>query len=359
MENNRPLKSLSLPTQCPQCARAGIKSKVIKTKIFNSTEVKVRCKNGQVTIIINSKHHKLRFLLQCPWQFSVQSQSRSNTGSADQVSSASPEITIPSQPSSSSSKQMRKETLPGSVTFTGYGCKKAQFENPITNSPPVPECTTQPTCVTNSKHEQVPDTISDQGKSLSIDKEVIGSEEPLDTTKIEVPNCFGQYMRSEKLRLIKVNPEAKLDYAKALQAWNEMPDEEKSRFRVMAKQERIGLGGNYRKGLKRKSANPEDIKAATRERKRKERRDLKLKKVDEDYCSVKFKSILSKEETKNKKVDMESIELEKEYLDLTSQNEEILQQIREKENYGDSWKSKYKALYEEHKLCKARPAHNL
>ena len=56
---------------------------------------------------------------------------------------------------------------------------------------------------------------------------------------------------------------------------------------------------------------------------------------------------------------MESIELEKEYLDLTSQNEEILQQIREKENYGDSWKSKYKALYEEHKLCKARPAHNL
>ena len=56
MESYRPLNRLSLPNRCPQCARAGLNSKVIKTKIFNSTDVKVRCKNGQVTIILTSKH---------------------------------------------------------------------------------------------------------------------------------------------------------------------------------------------------------------------------------------------------------------------------------------------------------------
>ena len=213
--------------------------------------------------------------------------------------------------------------------------------------------------MTNRKHNQVPDTISDQRKSLCLDKEVISSEQQLDNTKIEVPNSFGQYLRSEKLRLKKVNPEARFDFAKALKTWNEMLDEEKSRFRDMAKQERIGLGGNYRRGLKRQSKNVEAIKATNRERKRKVRQDLKLKKMNEDYCSVKFKSILSKEETKIKKLDVESIDLEKEYLELASQNEVILRQLREKENSGDSWKSKYKALFEEHKQCKARPVHNL
>ena len=214
-----------------------------------------------------------------------------------------------------------------------------------------------PQCVdegdTNEEHEQ------DQGSSRHIDEEVTSSGGKLVNEKIEVPNCFGQYLRIEKLKLKKINPEARLDYENALCSWNMMPEEEKSRFKIISQKERIKLGGKYRKGIKRNSASVEEVKAVDRERKRKERQDFKLKNEDEEYCSVKFKSILSKEETKNEKIVTENIELQKIYSDLTSQNEGILKQIIYREKSEDSWKSKYKALYEEHKLCKARPVHNL
>ena len=207
----------------------------------------------------------------------------------------------------------------------------------------------------NDEHEQVTDSVTDQGSPRNIDKE--GGK--LANAKIEVPNCFGQYLRSEKLKLKKINPKATLDYENALRSWNMMPEEEKSRFKIISQKERIKLGGKYRKGIKRNSASVEEVKAVDRERKRKERQDFKLKNEDEEYCSGKFKSILSKEETKNEKIVTENIELQKIYFDLTSQNEGILKQIIYREKSEDSWKSKYKALYEEHKLCKARPVHNL
>ena len=214
-----------------------------------------------------------------------------------------------------------------------------------------------PQCVdegdTNEEHEQ------DQGSSRHIDEEVTSSGGKLVNEKIEVPNCFGQYLRIEKLKLKKINPEARLDYENALCSWNMMPEEERSRFKIMSRQERIKLGGKYRKGIKRSSANAEEVKAVDRERKRKERRAFKLLNEDEEYCSSKFKSILSKEETKHEEMVARNIELQKEYLDLTSQNEGIIKQINYRDRSLDSWKSKYRALYEEHKLCNVRPGHNL
>ena len=214
-------------------------------------------------------------------------------------------------------------------------------------------------CFTNDEHEPVTNTSSGQERSRSIDKEVTSSGGKLDDVKIEVPNCFGQYLKREKLRLKQENPEAKLDFEKALRSWNEMPEEERSRFKIMSQQERIKLGSKYRKGIKRNSASVEDVKAVDRERKRKERRAFKLLNEDEEYCSSKFKSILSKEETKHEEMVARNIELQKEYLDLTSQNEGIIKQINYRDRSLDSWKSKYRALYEEHKLCNVRPGHNL
>ena len=233
------------------------------------------------------------------------------------------------------------------------------LQKQITMCEDVPEGDKQ-TCFTFDEHgHQVLDTISGQGSSHRIDKEVTSSEENLDDVKIEVPNCFGQYLKREKLKIKQENPKAKLDYEKALRSWNEISEEERSRFKIMSQQERIKLGGKYRKGIKRNSASVEDVKAVDRERKSKERLDSRLKKENEEYCSEKFKSILSKDEVKHEKMVTENIELQKEYRDLTSQNEVILQQINFRDRSLDSWKSKYKALFEEHKLCKTRPFLNL
>eukprot|EP00092_Neocalanus_flemingeri_P038874 GFUD01042322.1.p1 GENE.GFUD01042322.1~~GFUD01042322.1.p1 ORF type:complete len:198 (+),score=65.20 GFUD01042322.1:42-635(+) len=184
------------------------------------------------------------------------------------------------------------------------------------------------------------------------------SGEQVKKMKTEVTNCFGQHLVKEKIEVQKKNPHAKVDFPKALQKWNEQtPEVEKAELKLLSKQEKFEMGDNYRKKENTKSSEVKESEAAAVkeydcERRRKERLDLKLKKENEKYCSQKFKAILAKAEGKFETLVKENAILEKEYLDLTSENSELVQMLGEEGKSEDSWKSKYKALFEEHKLCK-------
>ena len=166
---------------------------------------------------------------------------------------------------------------------------------------------------------------------------------------MEVANSFGQYLKIEKAKLNQENPKAKLDFKKNLKTWKGMPEEEKSTFKKMSKQEKADLGENYRKGIKKSAAEVQDVKEFDRVRKRNERQDFKIKKENDKLCADKFQSILTKKETKYEKMIELNKSLEKEYLELATQKSELVKSLET--NY-DSWKTKYKYLFEEHEGCK-------
>ena len=166
---------------------------------------------------------------------------------------------------------------------------------------------------------------------------------------MEVANCFGQYLRLEKAKLNKINPKASLDFEKNLQIWKGLPEEEKTKFKKMSKQEKADLGDNYRKGIKRTPERCKDVKEFDRVRRRNERQDMKVKKEDDKFCSAKFRSILTKRETKYEKMVELNSSLEKEFDELASQNSELVKSL---EINSDLWKIKYKGLFDEHSGCK-------
>eukprot|EP00092_Neocalanus_flemingeri_P016756 GFUD01018123.1.p1 GENE.GFUD01018123.1~~GFUD01018123.1.p1 ORF type:complete len:192 (-),score=61.44 GFUD01018123.1:66-641(-) len=183
-----------------------------------------------------------------------------------------------------------------------------------------------------------------------VDVEAATSGELLDPNiKKEVANSFGQYLRSLSEKLMKENPNARLDFDKALRNWKEMPEEEKSEFQLKSKQDRIEMKDQYRNNINRKASN---TKALDRERRAREWKDLKLKKENEKYCSEKFRSILARAEEKFENKMEENAELEQEFCDLTAENDELVKRLDKKDNSENSWKLKYKVLFEEHKRCK-------
>jgi hypothetical protein len=90
------------------------------------------------------------------------------------------------------------------------------------------------------------------------------------------------------------------------------------------------------------------------ERKKKNRKELKVMKENEKCCSTKFKSILSKYESKYQEMVEENTKLEEELVQVESKHSELTRLVNEQETEV-SWKSKYKKLFAEHELCK-KPA---
>ena len=70
---------------------------------------------------------------------------------------------------------------------------------------------------------------------------------------------------------MKINSKAKLDYNKTLRKWRVMSNEDKSSFRKMSKQDKVKLGGNYRKKINKSAKTAEEVKEYDRVRKIKER----------------------------------------------------------------------------------------
>ena len=168
--------------------------------------------------------------------------------------------------------------------------------------------------------------------------------------KTEVANSFGQYLKLEKSKLTNVNPKAKLVYDEHLKIWKAMPEEERAEFDKRSQQDKVDLGDNYRKGRKKADAESR-VKNYDKLRKKRERQDLKTRKEDEKFCSVKFKSILTGKETKLQKMVNLNTLLEKEYEELEFEDSELDKRLETKSDY---WKGKYKDLFEEHERCKRK-----
>ena len=74
---------------------------------------------------------------------------------------------------------------------------------------------------------------------------------------MKVVNCFGQFLRSEKSKLIK---NAKLDFDKVLKSWKAMTEEGKSEFRKMSVADKLSLGDKCRKSTKKVPKQMEKVK---------------------------------------------------------------------------------------------------
>ena len=74
-------------------------------------------------------------------------------------------------------------------------------------------------------------------------------------------------------------------------------------------------------------------------------------KENEKVCSIKFKSILSNCESKYQNMMEENVKLEEELAQVESKLSDLTKLGNEKVP-EDSWKSKYKKLFEEHELCR-------
>ena len=83
-----------------------------------------------------------------------------------------------------------------------------------------------------------------------------------------------------------------------------------------------------------------------------ERKDLKLMKENEAYCSDRFRSILSKAKRRYESLMIENNELEIELAALSSKNNDLDKALVDEESALRSWKGKFKVLYEEHRDCK-------
>ena len=96
-----------------------------------------------------------------------------------------------------------------------------------------------------------------------------------------------------------------------------------------------------------------EVKAYDCQRKKTERKDLKLLKENEAYCSDRFSFILYKANRRCDKLMIDNTELEIELSALISKNDELDKALAEKEISLRYWKGKYKLLFEAHKGCKA------
>ena len=185
---------------------------------------------------------------------------------------------------------------------------------------------------------------------MSVNKPGNSQEEQLETKlKKEVANSFGQFLKVQKANLKAINPAAKLDFEKILIEWGEVvSDEEKKMYKKMSEEDKKKLGDNYRRDIDRLSKDDLKAKETDRERKRKERMELKSKQVDEEYCSSKFRSILCKKRQKCRELTEENSRLEEQLLELTRRDEELK---RRNDHFEYFWKPKYKVLYEQHEMC--------
>ena len=168
--------------------------------------------------------------------------------------------------------------------------------------------------------------------------------------KLNIPCCFRHHMEIER---VHSNPTSTLKQSKLLDEWEKIPDEEKERFKNMTNQEKIQLCKTYKKVVRER--NPESkaqVKAYDCERKKTERKDLKLMKENEAYCSDRFRSILSKAKRRYESLMIENNELEIELAALSSKNNDLDIALVDEESALRSWKGKFKVLYEEHRDCK-------
>ena len=168
---------------------------------------------------------------------------------------------------------------------------------------------------------------------------------------MKVPNCFGQFLRSEKSKLIKNNQNAKLDFDKVLKSWKAMTEEDKSEFRKMSVADKLSLGDKYRKSTKKVPKQMEKVKGKDRARKKEERQTVKIIMENERVCSSKFKIILAKMEAKCQHLSEVNKDLEEDFLKLEAENSELDKILETK---SDDWKNMYKILYKEHESCKRR-----
>ena len=168
---------------------------------------------------------------------------------------------------------------------------------------------------------------------------------------MEVANSFGQFLKLESCKLKKMNSKAKLNFDKTRLKWKTMSNEGKSSFRDMSVQDKVKLGGNYRKKISKSAKTVEDVKEYDRARKLKERCVNKVKKENDKLCSDKFKLMLKKMGDKYENMMKKQQLLEKEFKDLEAQNSELAKTLETK---PDFWKTKYKQLFEEHESCKRR-----
>ena len=168
---------------------------------------------------------------------------------------------------------------------------------------------------------------------------------------MEVANCFGQFLKSEKSKITKINPKAKLNYDKVLKTWKTMTEEDKSKFRKKSLADKLSLGDQYRKSTNKVPKQMEEVKGKDRARRKEERKTMKKMMENEKVCSSKFKVILSKIESKYENLSQVNKDLEEDLLKLENENGELDKIMETK---SDHWKNMYRNLYKEHEGCKRK-----
>ena len=109
----------------------------------------------------------------------------------------------------------------------------------------------------------------------------------------------------------------------------------------MSTQEKVKLCKASQKIARYKNpAVKEQVKVYDSERKKTERKDLKIMKQNEEFCSEKFKSILYKAEEKYSKLVHRNTELERELTELSSQKGVLDKLLNDKESSLRSINSK-------------------